>query len=73
LRSTDLTGNQLEIMADQLAHMLDYFRRPEERMVKQSFDESDRLRDLVAEARKALEKLAAWYRFGAEVERGATG
>jgi hypothetical protein len=57
MRSTDLTDNQLEIIADQLAPMLDYFRRMEERMDDQGFDESDRLRYLVAEARQALEKL----------------
>lgn len=49
----DLTGNQLEIFADQLAPVLDYFRRLEERMVEQGFDESERLRYLVPEARKA--------------------
>lgn len=34
-RSTDLTRNQLEIIADQLAPMLDYFRLLEERMDEQ--------------------------------------
>jgi len=37
--------------------MLDYFRRMEKRMDDQRFDESDRLRFLVTEARKALEKV----------------
>jgi hypothetical protein len=55
--STDLTDNQLEIMADQLAPMLDYFRRMEERMDEQGFDKSDRLRFLVEQARQALEKI----------------
>ena len=44
IRPTGLTDNQLEIIADQLAPTLDYFRRIEERMVAQGFDESDRLR-----------------------------
>lgn len=57
MRSSDLTDNQIEIIADQLAPMLDYFRRMEERMDAQGFDESDRLRYLVAEARQALEKI----------------
>jgi hypothetical protein len=34
-----------------------YFRRLEERMVAQGFDESYRLRYLVAEARKALDQM----------------
>jgi hypothetical protein len=37
--------------------MLDYFRRMEERMDEQGFDEGDRLRYLVAEAHKALEQM----------------
>lgn len=57
MRSSDLTDNQIEIIADQLAPMLDYFRRMEERMDAQGFDESDRLRYLVAEGRQALEKI----------------
>jgi hypothetical protein len=57
MRSTDLTDNQIEVIADQLAPMLDYFRRMEERMDEQGFDEGDRLRFLVVEARKALEKV----------------
>lgn len=57
MKSTDLTDNQLEVIADQLAPMLDYFRRMEERMDEQGFDEGDRLRYLVAEARNALEQM----------------
>jgi hypothetical protein len=38
MKSTDLTDNQLEVIADQLAPMLDYFRRMDE----QGFDEGDR-------------------------------
>jgi len=57
MRSTDLTGNQLEAIAGKLGPMVDYLQRLEERMVEQGFDESDRLRYLVAEARKALEKV----------------
>jgi hypothetical protein len=37
--------------------MVDHFHRLEERMDEQRFEESDRLRCLVAEARKALEKV----------------
>jgi hypothetical protein len=63
MRSSDRTDNQLEVIADQLAPMRDCFRRMEERMDQQGFDEGDRLRCLVAEGRQALEKIGIAIQF----------
>jgi hypothetical protein len=58
MHSTYLTANSFEAIACQRAPMVDYVQRLEEHMVEQRFDDSDRLRCLVAEARQALEKVS---------------
>lgn len=58
MRSTDLTGNQLDAIREKLDSIADYFRRLEESMVAQDFDESHRLCHLAGAARKAIEMVS---------------
>jgi len=55
LGSTEPTTEQLEAIARQLAPMVDHLKRLEKHMAEQGFEEADRLRNLVAKARNALE------------------